>query len=105
VTDRPTHLHRSTGSAVFPEGYDETDIELLPEGFWEAHDFAAALSELRAKRDKLLQETDAFLWVEDHSLYPKTEGQRQAWLSYRQSLRDLPQSTNPLNPEWPNKPY
>ena len=57
---------------------------------------------LRADRDKLLQETDKYAlpdWP-----HPTPEA-RQAWLDYRQALRDLPSVTeDPANPVWPAQP-
>lgn len=38
---RPTHM-LADGSAVYPDGYDPADLSPLPEGYWEALDFATA---------------------------------------------------------------
>jgi len=36
---------------------------------------------------------------------PLTDEQKQAWATYRQALRDLPENTaDPRNPTWPTKP-
>jgi len=52
---------------------------------------------LRAKRDKLLAETD---WMANGDVTMS-----DAWKSWRQSLRDLPANTSdPANPTWPEKP-
>ena len=54
-------------------------------------------SELRAKRNQLLAETD-YLALADHTLSAEMT-------AYRQSLRDLPSNTtDPANPVWPTKP-
>lgn len=56
-----------------------------------------AWSDLRAKRDQLLAETD-YLALSDVTL--STE-----MAEYRQALRDLPANTSdPANPTWPVKP-
>ena len=54
--------------------------------------------ELRTKRDRRLAQSD---WVvmSDVSVSEET---KQAWLDYRQALRDLPDTTrNPSAPDWP----
>ena len=55
------------------------------------------LEQLRAKRNRLLAETD-YLALSDSTL---TDEMR----TYRQALRDLPANTaDPANPVWPVKP-
>ena len=58
--------------------------------------------ELREERNKRIARTD-YLAIPD---YPHaTEGVKQAWLDYRQALRDLPgNTTDPENPVWPTPP-
>jgi len=57
---------------------------------------------MRQKRDLLLDETDKYI-VADYP-HPSPEA-RQAWLDYRQALRDLPANTeDPANPVWPVPP-
>ena len=61
-------------------------------------------------RDKLLAETDRYATMD----FPhKSEELKQAWLDYRQALRDLPDTSYPywgndgklaLYPDWPTKP-
>lgn len=57
---------------------------------------------LREERDKRLAQTD-YLFSSD---YPHpTEETKQAWVDYRQALRDLPaNTTDPANPVWPTAP-
>jgi len=59
---------------------------------------AQPLKELREERNDLLMETD-YIMVSD---YPHTN--KQAWIDYRQSLRDLPQTADLSNVEYPTKP-
>jgi hypothetical protein len=55
------------------------------------------LVELRAKRNKLLTETD-YLALSDVTM-------SDDMAAYRQALRDLPANTeDPANPVWPTKP-
>lgn len=57
---------------------------------------------LRRKRDSILEKTDKYT-VPDYP-HPTPEA-RQAWLDYRQALRDLPANTeDPANPVWPVPP-
>ena len=59
---------------------------------------ALPLKELRQQRNQLLIETD-YLMVID---YPHTN--KEAWIKYRQDLRDLPQTADLSNVEYPTKP-
>ena len=59
---------------------------------------AQPLKQLREERNELLMETD-YIMVSD---YPHTD--KQAWLDYRQALRDLPQTADLSNVEYPTKP-
>jgi len=57
-----------------------------------------ALTKLRSKRNRLLAETD--WWV-----FPDSPEATAEQLAYRQALRDLPaNTTDPANPVWPTKP-
>jgi hypothetical protein len=63
---------------------------------------AQPLNELRAARDALLEKTDKYATID----FPHgSEAAKQAWLDYRQTLRDLPaNTTDPENPIWPEAP-
>ena len=56
----------------------------------------------RTQRNTLLDQTDKYIVAD----YPHaTPEARQAWLEYRQGLRDLPSVTeDPANPVWPVQP-
>jgi hypothetical protein len=58
--------------------------------------------ELRTERNKRIAQTDYLATID----YPHaTEEVKQAWLDYRQALRDLPaNTTDPENPVWPLAP-
>ena len=59
------------------------------------------MKELRRKRDELLKECD-YIMISD---YPHTD--KEAWIKYRQALRDLPQTITDIagnNVEYPSKP-
>lgn len=68
---------------------DDTPIERPPEPLPEMVD------DMRARRDGLLFACD---WTQLPDA-PLTEAQRTAWRTYRQALRDVPQTGN-----WPNSP-
>ena len=57
------------------------------------------VSELKAKRNALLAETDIYM-ISD---YPITTEQKTAWQTYRQALRDMDFSDLD-NLTWPTKP-
>lgn len=62
---------------------------------------AEAWDTLRAERDKRLADSD---WVILRNL-ETSEPVPQAWLDYRQALRDLPENTiDPADPNWPTVP-
>jgi len=83
-----------------------SDIEKPPKELFEAKlqelIDAQPWKELREERNKRIAETD-YLAIPD---YPHpTEEAKQAWLDYRQALRDLPSNTtDPENPVWPQAP-
>ena len=56
---------------------------------------------LSKERNKLLTQTDKYATID----FPHgSEAAKQAWLDYRQALRDLPANTDPSNPTWPIAP-
>lgn len=56
--------------------------------------------QIRSERDWLLKETD---WAVLPDASPKPS--KQAWLNYRQALRDVPQNfATPQDVVWPQKP-
>ena len=60
------------------------------------------VNKLRSKRNMFLDQSDKYI-VADYP-HPSPEA-RQAWLDYRQALRDLPSVTeDPKNPVWPVQP-
>jgi len=60
------------------------------------------LNKIREKRTKILERTDKYVTID----YPHpTPEIKQAWIDYRQALRDLPSNTtDPENPVWPIAP-
>jgi hypothetical protein len=60
---------------------------------------APTWEQIRQQRDSLLKESD---WV---GLSDVEISNKQAWLDYRQALRDIPQTfSNPSEVVWPVKP-
>ena len=87
-------------SIKFPEGYEKPPKEAFEAKLRELID-AQPLKKLRAERDTILSQTDKYATID----YPHgSEAAKQAWLDYRQSLRDLPANTDPSNPTWPIAP-
>lgn len=89
-------------------GFSYDDFEIENEEKPNREDFEAvfankrALLVLRKRRDEKLKESDSYVALD----YPHTSDEvRQAWLDYRQALRDLPSVTeDPENPVWPVPP-
>ena len=76
--------------------YSEAAKEMRTRAFSEQIIF-----DLRQTRNKLLKETDKYALPD----WPhKTPEIRQAWLDYRQALRDFPEVSDVKNPIWPTSP-
>lgn len=61
------------------------------------------LIKIKQYRDELLNESDSYVTIDRWEAY--SEEQKILWRQYRQSLRDIPQTTNnPDNIVWPIKP-
>ena len=86
---------------LLPEGYEKPPKEEFEAKLQELID-AQPWNELRTERNKRIAQTD-YLAIPD---YPHaSEEAKQAWLDYRQALRDLPSNTtDPSNPVWPTPP-
>ena len=70
---------------------DEEKLEIATE---------EAADNLRSERNKILRESD---WI-DLPNSSMSDTKKQEWVDYRQALRDLPSTTNVLNPVWPTPP-
>jgi len=86
---------------LLPEGYEKPSKEEFEAKLQELID-AQPWKELREERNKRIARTD-YLAIPD---YPHaSEESKQAWLDYRQALRDLPaNTTDPSDPAWPEAP-
>ena len=98
-------------------GFDwhETNTELKPtlaecEAVWQEILNEAPMKKLREERDNKLLETDKYTSIPD---WPHaSEEVKQAWITYRQELRDLPSTSTPqldengnlTNVTWPTPP-
>ena len=79
----------------------------LEEKIWQDQAYDRALRRLREKRNQLLTETD---WIITKGLEQGTE--LTEWKTYRQALRDLPETAEPqldsqgnlTNVDWPEVP-
>ena len=88
-------------SIVFPEGYEKPPKEEFEAKLQELM-AAQPLKDLRKERDTLLTQTDKYV-IPD---WPHASVESaNAWVTYRQALRDLPSVTeDPANPVWPVQP-
>ena len=91
----PSGLRRLVidGAVEDPTAWRVENGMLVPRG----PDAAEATRRLRQTRDRLLAASD---W----SQLPDAPCDRAAWAGYRQALRDLPQTADPLNPIYPEQP-
>ena len=64
---------------------------------WEP-DCALAWAAVKAKRNRLLSACD---WTQLPDVPPPT---KEAWATYRQALRDVPEQPDPFNIAWPAPP-
>jgi hypothetical protein len=94
-------LHPTYDAVELPPEFSKPSREAFDE-VYEKYWKIELLETLREERDELLQETDKYVTTD----YPHpSEEAKQAWLDYRQALRDLPaNTTNPENPIWPEAP-
>jgi hypothetical protein len=86
---------------TLPDGWEKPPKEAFEAKLQELID-AQPWKKLREERNKRIAQTD-YLFTSD---YPHaTEEVKQAWLDYRQALRDLPaNTTDPAAPVWPQAP-
>lgn len=83
-----THKYQVVGGALAAKS--QSDVDDL--------EMQKATKLLRRKRDQMLAACD---WTQ----VPDAPVEQQAWATYRQELRDLPDNTtDPRNPVWPTKP-
>ena len=77
-------------------------LEEIEEYYTNVHKKEKLKENLRIERNKLLKSSDKYTIPDcPHA----TEEVKQAWLDYRQALRDLPaNTTDPENPVWPVAP-
>ena len=82
-------IYRLVNGSIVTEDY-EMPQELIIGAKWE---------EVRTERNKLLSESD---WTQNQDV-PETT--RNAWTTYRQTLRDIPSTySSPEEVVWPTKP-
>ena len=82
-------IYRLVDGSIVTEDY-EMPQELITGAKWE---------EVRTERNKLLSESD---WTQNQDV-PETT--RNAWTTYRQTLRDIPSTySSPEEVVWPTKP-
>jgi len=88
-------------SLTVTEGHKKPPKEEFERRYQELLD-GIPMQKLRETRNTLLDQTDKYSSTD----YPhKTDDIRQAWLEYRQALRDLPANTTDAeNPTWPTRP-
>ena len=99
--------HIKLGKRIIPKKDDHWDyiqfLQELERGEAELVPYippAPTWEQIRAQRDALLKDSD---WAAFPDATPKPS--KEAWLTYRQALRDIPQTfSTPEEVVWPNKP-
>jgi hypothetical protein len=100
------HAYRAVGNDTMPHG-KQLFLDLLAGKYGPVAEYvadtAAIAADARRKRYLLLRETD---WTQlPDASATHTAEEIQAWLDYRQALRDVPtQAGFPLTIDWPTKP-
>ena len=96
--------HIKLGKRIIPKKEDHWDyiqfLQELERGEAELIPYVVSWNEIRSKRDAFLTASD---WSVAGDATPKPS--KEAWLTYRQALRDLPQNfSDPSEVIWPEKP-
>lgn len=82
-----------------PEDYDSNAVNyLVVDGEFVASN-AAMLKAMRTRRDALIKASDYVEFSRRISEEQRTEG-----LAYRDLLFELPETTDPMDPDWPTPP-
>ena len=89
-----------TGSATHAENGEKMSVDNPEYVAWKAKVYPVPWDQIRSQRDALLKDSD---WAIISDATPKPS--KEAWLTYRQALRDLPQNfETPEEVVWPDKP-
>ena len=112
---RPNCSFSSSNDDYSTLEWDDTNTQPKPtlaecEAAWQEIISEAPMKKLREERDNKLLETDKYTSIPDWP-HPSEEV-KQAWITYRQELRDLPATATPqlddngnlTNVTWPTPP-
>jgi hypothetical protein len=89
-----------TGSATNAENGEKISIDNPEYVAFLNKVYPPTWEQIRSQRDALLKDSD---WAIISDATPKPS--KEAWLTYRQALRDIPQNfSTPEEVVWPNKP-
>ena len=112
---RPNCSFSSSNDDYSTLEWDDTNTQPKPtlaecEAAWQEIISEAPMKQLREERDNKLLETDKYTSIPDWP-HPSEEV-KQAWITYRQELRDLPATASPqldsngflTNVTWPTPP-
>ena len=112
---RPNCSFSSSNDDYSTLEWDDTNTQPKPtlaecEAAWQEIISEAPMKQLREERDNKLLETDKYTSIPDWP-HPSEEV-KQAWITYRQELRDLPATATPqldengnlTNVTWPTPP-
>lgn len=89
-----------TGSATHAENGEKMSVDNPEYVAFLNKVYPPTWDQIRSQRDSLLKDSD---WAIISDATPKPS--KEAWLTYRQALRDLPQNfEDPSEVVWPEKP-
>jgi len=92
--------YRATVNGPVQLSAEREALRDVEEASWEAEKSARAMDSLRTKRNTKLTESD---WTQ-YTDSPLTDEAKAEWAVYREELRDLPESADPVDPTWPEAP-
>ena len=112
IVSLPDDWTGAEGEWQIPDGHEFVNGNGSPDFVWDGAKFADPnrLTEeeqtelswiaLRVERNALLDSSD---WTQ-YNDSPLTNEVKAEWAVYRQSLRDLPENSDPADPTWPTPP-
>lgn len=89
-------------------GEDWSDLGPVPGeriGHPEAFDGGDIAISIAYYEERMRRRRDLLLWATDPTQQPAREaGYRASWETWRQALRDMPETADPMDPSWPAPP-
>jgi len=94
------HVPLPTGSSDYWVVDEDAQTVTTDQDQADADALASSWAVLRSERNALLVSSD---WTQGADS-PLTDEVKATWVTYRQELRDFPESADPADPTWPTPP-